>query len=141
VEGQPVSSSLTVPVESAVHSRELLLLIKNQDSPPLPITGVRVERRPVYLVFLARAVGTYHLLTGNSRCTAPNYDLAALGANLKTVAVSSLKPSLLADNPMYHAPEVLAGIQEGGSALDVTAWKFRKAVKLSRAGAQRIELD
>ena len=141
VEGQPASASLTVPLESAVHSRELLLLIKNQDSPPLPITSVRVERRPVYLVFLARSAGMYHLLTGNSRCSAPNYDLAALGPNLKTMAVSSLKPSLLADNPMYHAPEVLAGIQEGGSALDVAAWRYRKPVKLSRVGAQRIELD
>lgn len=130
-----------MPVESAVHSRELLLLIKNQDSPPLPITGVRVERRPVYLVFLARSAGTYHLLTGNSRCSAPNYDLAALGANLKAVAVSPLKLPPLAGNPNYRPPEVLAGVQEGGSALDVSAWIFRKAVKLSRAGAQRIELD
>ena len=76
VEAQAPSSNLTVPVESPVHSRELLLLIKNQDSPPLPITGVRVERRPVYLIFLARSAGTYHLLTGNSRCAAPSYDLA-----------------------------------------------------------------
>ena len=55
--------------------------------------------------------------------------------------MSPLKPSPLADNPNYRPPEVLAGIQEGGTALDVSAWKFRKAVKLSRAGAQRIELD
>src|ERR1035441_5714607 len=141
VEGQPASSSLSVPVESLVHSRELLLLIKNQDSPPLPITGVRVERRPVYLVFFARSAGTYHLLTGNSRCSAPNYDLDALGANLKAVAVSPLKLPPPASNPNYRPPEVLAGVQEGGSALDVSAWRFRKAVKLNRAGVQRIELD
>ena len=141
VEGQPVSSNLTVPVDSPVHSRELFLLIENQDSPPLPITAVRAERRPVFLVFLARSAGPYHLLTGNSRCAAPNYDLAALGVNLKAAAVSPLKLSPLADNPNYRAPEVLAGVQEGGTALDVSVWKFRKAIKLSRAGAQRIELD
>jgi hypothetical protein len=141
VEGQPASGNLTVPVESPVHSRELLLLIENQDSPALPITALRVERHPVYLVFLARSAVTYHLLTGNSRCAAPNYDLAALGANLKSVALSALELSPLADNPAYRAPEVLAGIQEGGTVLDVAAWKFRKAVKLSRTGAQRIELD
>ena len=141
VEGQPVSSNLAVPLESAVHFRELLLLIKNHDSPPLPITAVRAERRPVYLVFMARSAGTYHLLTGNSRCAAPRYDLAALGANLKTVAVSPLKLSALADNQDYRPSEVLAGIQNGGSSLDVSAWKFRKPVKLSIAGAQRIELD
>ena len=141
VEGQPVFSNLTVLVESAVHSRELLLLIENRDSPPLPITAVRAERRPVYLLFLARSAGPYHLLTGNSHCAAPSYDLAALGANLKTVAVSPINLSPPADNPNYRSPEVLPGIQEGGTTLDVAAWKFRKAVKLNRAGAQRIELD
>ncbi len=141
VEGQSACSNLTVLVERTIHSRELLLLIRNQDSPPLPITAVRVERRPVYLVFLARTAGRYHLLTGNPRCAAPSYDLAALGASLKNVAASPLQPSLLAINPAYRAPEVLAGVQNGGTALDVAAWKYRKPVKLSRAGAQRIELD
>ncbi len=141
VEGQPISSNLTVPVEAAARSRELLLVIKNQDSPPLPITAVRAERRPVFLVFLARSAGTYHVLTGNRRCAPPNYDLAALGANLKSVAVTPRNVSPVADNATYRAPEVLAGIQDGRSALDVSAWKYRKPVKLSRAGAQRIELD
>ena len=79
----------------------------------------------------ARSAGVHYLLTGNSRCAAPSYDLAALGANLK--AVRRLAPQAFAagDNPNYRPPEVLAGIQEGGTALDVSAWKFRKAVKLS----------
>jgi hypothetical protein len=141
IEGQPTTSNLTVSVKAAVHSRELLLLIENQDSPPLPITAVRAQRRPVYLIFLARSAGTYHLLTGNSRCAAPRYDLAALSADLKSVAPSPFKVSPVTDNPSYRPPEVLAGIQDGGSSLDVSEWKFRKPVKLSRAGAQRIELD
>jgi hypothetical protein len=141
VEGQPESSLLTVPLEGLVRSRELLLLIENKDSPPLPITTARAERRPVYLVFLARSAGPYHLLSGNSRCAAPRYDLAALGANLKTVAVSPLGFAPLTDNPDYHLPEVLAGIQEGGTALDVSEWKHRKPIKLTRPGAQRLELD
>jgi hypothetical protein len=141
IEGQPTTSNLTVSVEATVRSRELLLLIDNQDSPPLSITAVRAERRPVYLVFLARSAGTYHLLTGNSRCAAPRYDLAALGADLKSVGPSPFKVSPLTDNPSYRPLEVLAGIQDGGSSLDVSEWKFRKPVKLSRAGAQRIELD
>ena len=59
----------------------------------MPISAVRVERRPVYLVFLARSAGTFHLLTGNKLCAAPRYDLAALGANLKNVAVTPVKIS------------------------------------------------
>ena len=106
-----------------------MLLIRNEDSPPLSISAVRVERRPVYLVFMARQAGTFHLLTGNKSCAAPRYDLAALGADLKNAAVTPVKISALADNPNYRAPEALAGLEVAGAALDVSAWKFRKPVK------------
>ena len=141
VEGQTPSENLSVPLENQVRSRELFLLIKNGDSPPLPISAVRVERRPVYLVFLARQPGAYHLLTGNAHCAAPRYDLAALGMNLKGVAVSPIKIPPPADNPDFRAPEVLPGLEVTGAALDVSAWKFRKPVKISSGGAQQIELD
>jgi len=141
VEGQPATGNLSVPLGGQVRSRELLLFIQNQDSPPLPITAVRVERRPVYLVFLARQAGAYHLLTGNRQCAAPSYDLAALGMDLKSVPVATLKLSPPADNPNYRPPEVLPGIEETGAALDVTAWKYRKPVKITRDGAQQLELD
>ena len=141
IDGQPASSNLSVPLEVQVRSRELLMLVHNQDSPPLSIKSVRAQRRPVYLVFLAKEAGTHHLLTGNARCPAPQYDLAALGANLKTVAVAPIKFSSLTNNPNYHAPEVLAEMQENGTALDVSAWEFRKPVKITRAGAQQLELD
>jgi hypothetical protein len=141
IEGQPASANLTVPVEKRVPSQELIMLIHNQDSPPLPVTAVRAERRPVYLVFRARGAGQHHLLTGNSRCTAPNYDLAAFGASLKRIAAVPIKLSTLADNPNFRAPEVLPGVQQEGVAVDVSAWKFRKPVKANRSGAQQLELD
>jgi hypothetical protein len=141
LEGQPASERLTIPVETRIPSREVVLLIKNQDSPPLPITAVRAERRPVYLVFLARSTGLHHLLTGNSRCSAPSYDLAALRASLSTVPLSPLNLPPVTANPNYHPPEVLAGIQEGATALDTLAWAFRKPVQVRRAGAQQLELD
>lgn len=141
VEGQKASANLSVPLENRVPSRELILIIKNGDSPPLAITGVRVERHPVNFVFMARTAGNFHLLTGNSRCPAPRYDLASLGANLKNVAVAPLKISALTDNPDFRAPEALAGVELGGTALDVADWKFRKPVKISSGGAQQLELD
>jgi hypothetical protein len=141
VEGQPASDNLFVPLEGVVRSRELLLFIKNQDSPPLPIAAVRAGRRPVYLVFLARQAGTFHLLTGNSRCAAPRYDLAALGMNLKSVTVAVIKVPPPAANSNYRPPEVLPGIEDNSTPLDVTEWKYRKPVKLARAGAQQLELD
>ena len=127
VEGQKASENLSVPLENRVPSHELILIIKNGDSPPLAITGVRVERRPVNLVFMARAAGNFHLLTGNSRCPAPRYDLASLGADFKNVAVTPVKISALADNPDFRAPEALAGVELAGTALDV-------GLEISQAG-------
>ena len=141
VEGQKTSENLSVPLEARVNSRELLLLIRNQDSPPLAVSGVRVERRPVYLVFLARVAGNVHLLTGNSRCAAPHYDLASLGANLKNVPATSVNISALENNPDFRAPEALAGVELGGTALDVADWKFRQPVKMSGGGALQLELN
>jgi hypothetical protein len=103
---------------------------------------MHVERRPVHLVFLARQPGTYHLLTGNAHCDAPRYDLAALGMNLKSLAVSPIKISPPTDNPDFRAAEVLPGLEVTGAALDVSDWKFRKPVKISKdGGAQQIEPD
>jgi hypothetical protein len=141
VEGQKPSENLYVPLESSVRSRELILLINNEDSPPLPISAVQVERRPVYLVFLVRDPGIFYLLTGNSHCDAPHYDLAALNMDLKSVAVSTADISAITDNPNFHIPDVLPGLEISGAPLDTTAWKFRKTVKVSDVGAQQIELD
>jgi hypothetical protein len=141
IEGQPASENLSVPVENRVRSRELILFIRNGDSPPLSIKTIRVERRPVYLVFLARVPGTFHLLTGNARGAAPRYDLAALGMNLKSVPVAPVEIPLPSDNPDFQSPEVLPGLEVAGAALDISEWKFRKPVEISGAGAQQVELD
>ena len=141
VAGQLPSEKLSIPLERQVGSRDLILLLKNGDARPLPISAVRVERRPVYVVFLARQAGAYHLLTGNARCDAPSYDLASLGMNLNGVAVSSIKIPPPSDNPDFRAPEVLPGLEVTGAALDVSQWKFRKPVRISKTGAQQIEPD
>ena len=141
LEGQPPSAELSVPVETRIHSRDLVLLIRNEDSPPLTIAAVRVARRPVYLVFLAPQAGTYHLLTGNKSCAAPQYDLPALGTDLKLAVVAPVRISAVADNPAYREPEALPGLDVSGAALDVSAWKFRKPLQLTRGGAQQAELD
>jgi hypothetical protein len=141
VEGQTSSENLSVPFENQIRSRELLLFIKNGDSPPLPISAVHVERRPAYLVFLAHQPGTFHLLTGNSYCNAPHYDLAALNINLKSIATMPIIVPPPSDNPNFHAPEVLPGIGLTGAALNVSEWKYRKPVKVSGDGVRQVELD
>ena len=73
---------------SHIPARELLLLIRNDDSPPLAIGTVRAERRLARVVFFAREPGRFTLLTGNSQCPAPRYDVSSLGAQLKNAAAA-----------------------------------------------------
>lgn len=141
VEDQPVSEQLEIPTETQAASRELVLLINNQDSPPLNITRVRLERRPVYLVFYSQQPGRFHLLSGNSRAQAPKYDLAGLASNLRGSPLHQVSFAPLSRNPGYSAPEVLPGIGLDGSKLDPAAWSFRKAVKAVEPGVQQLELD
>jgi hypothetical protein len=141
LEGQPVSTNLAIALNQLAPSRELVLLIHNLDSPPLAINAARIERRPVYLVFMARQGGVYHLLTGNRRCGAPRYDVASLGADLKKVAATTVTVSALASNPDYHPAGALPGLDLGGAAVNVSDWKFRKGIQIKSGDAQQLELD
>jgi hypothetical protein len=132
---------LDIPVEQQIKPRELFLLIRNQDSPPLSINAVRGERRLVQLIFFAHEAGHYSLLSGNSQCTTPLYDLSALSEQLRNATATDVEPSSLAPNPKFKAPEALAALTFTGAKIDVVKWKFRKLIPLTQSGAQQIELD
>jgi len=141
VEGQPVAARLEFPIERQTLSRELLLLIRNGDSPPLPINGVRAAHRPDYLVFFARTMDPHTLLLGNPRATAPQYDLAALNVNLKMPAASSTAFSTITANPDFRPMEAMPEIPALGATLDLSSWAFRKPVHVAQTGIQQVELD
>ena len=144
IEGFKRAEKLDLPLDVPIEGREVLVLIDNADSQPLQISAVRATRRPVFMVFLAQQPGTYQVVTGNPRCAAPRYDLAGLRDTLAMAAnipVSSLSFSALAVNPAYHPTESLTEIQDLGTALDTTEWGYRKAVSLTRAGVQQLDLD
>lgn len=134
-------AKLEIPIEQQIRSRVLILAVHNEDSPPLAITGVRAEQRPVRLVFFARGPGGYSLLAGNGRCPAARYDLSELGARLKNAAALELRPAALAENPDFKTPEILGALTPSGAPLDTAGWKFWKPVQLARPGAQQLELD
>ena len=141
VEGYPAAERLEVPLDLSLAGRELLVLIDNGDSQPLQISAVHVTRRPVYTVFLAQQPGRYQVLTGNPRCAAPRYDVAALAGRLKGAAPAPVALSPLAGNPAYQPAEPWSEIQDLGSSIDVTPWGYRKPVTLARAGVQQLDLD
>lgn len=132
---------LEIPLESQIQTRELLVLIRNEDSPPIPIDAVRADRRLVRLTFFANQPGQYLLLSGNSQTVAPRYDLSALSGKLKNAAATDVVPSALAPNLNYKPPEALAAVTLNGAKIDVAKWKFRKLLPLTQNGVQQVELD
>ena len=131
----------TIVLARQVLSRELILLIRNLDSPPLTVSGVLVRRRPVQLTFQARESGRHQLFVGNAQCPAPRYDLAGLGGQLSGVARRQLTPGILEDNPAYRAPEILPGLGDVAALLDTGPWRFRRSVEITTPGPQQLELD
>jgi Protein of unknown function (DUF3999) len=132
---------LEIPLESQIHARELLVLIRNEDSPPISIDAVRADRRLVRLTFFANQAGQYSLLTGNIKCAAPRYDLFALSGKLGNATATDIVPSALAPNPNYRPPEALAAVTLTGAQIDVAKWKFRKLLLLTQSGVQQVDLD
>ncbi|MGV8074502.1 MAG: hypothetical protein AB2L11_08105 [Syntrophobacteraceae bacterium] len=140
VEGLPPVANLTLTSEVRAPSRELLLTIHNADNPPLQISGIRALRRPVYLIFLAPRAGSYYLLSGNRQCKAPDYDLTAQRKRLQSGVPVPIQARELVANPDYRAADLTPEVQVGGT-LDMTKWKYRKGLKISRPGVQQVDLD
>jgi Protein of unknown function (DUF3999) len=132
---------LETPLESQIPTRELIVLIRNEDSPPLSIDNVRADRRLVRLTFFANQPGQYSLLSGNTQCAAPRYDLSALSGKLRNATALDVIPSALASNPNYKPPEALAALTLTGAKIDLANWKFRKPLPLTQTGVQQVELD
>ena len=133
------NARLEIPIEQQIRSRELILLIRNDDSPPLAISCAWSQQRLTRLCFFAREPGQYSLFSGNAQCAAPRYDLAALASQLQTKTILTRQPSRLEENPNYQTPDTL--LIPDGAPIDVAGWQFRKPVQLAASGVQQLELD
>jgi hypothetical protein len=136
-----IEAGLDIPIEKQVYGRELVLLIENGDSPPLLLSDVRAERRITRLLFFAPAAGSYSLLSGNSQCDPPRYDLSQLGDQLRRAAAAEGRLSLAALDPGYDATANLPPGFATGAKIDIAPWKFRKPIQITKPGAQQLELD
>ncbi|MDD2707488.1 MAG: hypothetical protein PHV34_05705 [Verrucomicrobiae bacterium] len=138
---QPLAGCPLFDEDVMIPSRCVELAIRNEDSPPLEISGVKAWRRPVWVVFMAPGPGDYTLLSGNSRCAAPRYDMPALADKLRGLTPSPVAAGALTVNPAFREPEFLPEVAETGAALDISRWRWRKPVQLTRGGVQQLELD
>jgi hypothetical protein len=121
--------------------RSLLLLIENADAPPLQVTGVQAERRPVEVLFYAAQPGRYTLYSGNRTCPAPRYDLPAQITAAGQTSLSAATLPALQANEQFRPPEALPDLSGTGAPLDPKDWKYRKPVELSAPGVQQLTLD
>ncbi len=136
-----IEARLDIPVEREIHGQELVLLIENGDSPPLAISEIGGARRITRLLFFAPATGSFTLLSGNSQCDLPRYDLTQLGDQLRRVATAEVHLTMPVSNPGYDATADLPQGLTEGAKIDTAEWKFRKPVQIAQTGAQQIELD
>ena len=120
-----VEAHLDLPIEKQIFGRELVLLIENGDSPPLLISEVHADRRITRLIFFAATPGAYRLLSGNSQCELPRYDLSHLGDQLRGAGTIQGQVSLPVQNPGYNPAANLLQDFAAGAKIDLTPWKFR----------------
>jgi hypothetical protein len=141
VENQTASSNLILSLERHIPSRDLIVLVQNDDSPPLRIRSIKAMSRPVYAVFSVSAAGIYQFYCGHATVAAPRYDVARVANQLRRAPVAAAQLGALEANPRYRAPETLPQVGDLGAELDITSWEYRKSVSLSQAGIQQLELD
>jgi len=132
--------SLTIPVGAQIPSRELVIRIEDGDSPPLRIDDVTAITVPVSLVFFTPEPGGFSLLTGNRTATKLKHDLSDLKGRLNKAAPGTAVLSKLAKNPDYSPPEFLPMLDELGTKIDVTDWKYRTAVRLRDGEIHRLTM-
>jgi hypothetical protein len=139
--GRPPTQSLALPVDLPVRARDLLLTVRNGDTPPLALSAVTARRRPVYLTFLAAQTGAFTLLSGNREAAAPTYDLASMKAAVQGARLVPTSPGAVSENPAFRDTDPLLALGSEGSPLDPSGWPYRKSVQVGEAGVQRLELD
>jgi|GEM_PF-3200561 len=105
---------------------------------PRPLEEAKIF--PVWLVFRAPTAGDYRFLVGNSKTSAPSYDLAVLKDSLAQGPFEHATAGPLELNPSYQKPEVLPALAETGAVLDVSDWTHRVSVSLDGSGFHFIEL-
>jgi len=141
MEGSPSVSNLGFAKEATLSSRDLILMIQNQDSHPLQVSKIKATRRPVNIVLSTSEAGPLRLMTGNARANAPRYDLASFSKNFSKIPIARVSIAPIQANPMWHPVEPLPEIPLTGSVIDIRKWKFRRPLKIKSTGIQELELD
>jgi len=138
-DGGASSQQVTIPIDTRVPSRTLILTIPNDDNPPLKIESAEASIYPTSLVFFAAQEGDWRLLTGQALVRTPDYDISRLRNHLGTT--TRLSPGPLTIQTDYIKPATLPEIDPAGAAIDLKPWTYRKPVGPPIVGVLKIQLD
>ncbi|MEI6033509.1 MAG: DUF3999 family protein [Verrucomicrobiae bacterium] len=146
LDGAAARTQLDIPLSVSPPTRELLIHIRNGDSPPLTFEGAQAQQHPVNLLFNATAAGGYTLLSGNPQASAPRYDLAAFAGEMHKASATQAVPGNVQEVPDYHPRESLTeppmpDVPLAGAPLESKAWARLQPIQITRAGVQELELD
>lgn len=131
---------LDMAVHQLATAREVELVIRNGDSPPLKIDGIEVTRHPVPVVFQADAVGEWQLYIGNAQAAEPSYDISAFGDKLRDASAQSVMASAVGANPDFSKTATAPEVGDVGPVIDVSPWSFQREVQFKEAGVIVVEL-
>lgn len=135
------AEELNVELHRRAPQREVELLVHNGDNPPLRIDRVEATRHPVPILFHANVAGEWRLFIGNAQAPTPRYDTANLASKLSDAPTHTVTAGAVEGNPAFRKTATAPDVGEGGAALDVSEWSFRKPVVFQEAGVVEAELD
>jgi hypothetical protein len=139
--GKTAEKLVISPDLRRVPARELVATIRNGDSPPLAITGVKIRCYPTVLIFHASEAGAWRLITGHRTAKPPDYGLRPWGESLAAAGGQCLTPGPLKLKTDYQIPAVLPGVDPAGAAIGLAEWTRRRQVFPASSGVFRLELE
>lgn len=138
--GVPVEE-LTIPVRGRIAGRQLILTLRNGDSPPLSIGSVAVSFHPTILAFHAGTAGEWRVLAGNRSAKPPAYDLASLRGPLAKSEARRVVGGEPVARGGYQEPPSLPEVEATGAAIDLKGWSRRKRVQTAGDVVIHLETD
>ena len=134
------AEDLDIGVHQLATTREVELVIRNGDSPPLKIESIEATRHPVPVVFQADAAGDWQFYIGNVQAPEPRYDIAALSEKLRDASAQSAMASAVEANTAFSKKATVPDVGDVGPEIDVSPWSFRRPVEFKEAGVLVVEL-
>lgn len=132
---------LDIPVHQLSTTREVELVIRHGDSPPLVIERIEATRHVVPIIFQANTPGEWQMYIGNAQAAEPRYDITALSDKLRDARANSVAAGDVQPNSAFRKTATAPEIGDSAAVLDVSAWSYRRLIVFQEAGVIELELD